>query len=316
MIDPLVPVVGQSDIQAEGGLAGFLASYGLDVVVTGHWWADLTIGYMQDDQVDPVPWVVVMHGCHESVLENPDSFPGHTDHFARAEKFSAHWVWTADKNRRLFDDGVVRPRAQSQIINGFEPVVPSGMGRDEMGLPADAVVFTLASRAIESKGWLVSVEAFKKARKALIGDGAAADQIRAMGPIDGLSMIPHTNRLADYIAASDVCLLPSWFVGESLPLTLLEFLAQGKPAVVSDIGSCAWAIGEGSPAGPAGLVVPRGPDGTVRPDDLAEAMIRLARDEDFRRSLDSVAHIAFEKFSMDQMIEGYSHVFQRTLAPK
>ena len=201
------------------------------------------------------------------------------------------------------------------------------MGRDEMGLSADAVsLLTLASRAIKSKGWLVSVEAFKTARKALkgkcdlrlqlIGDGPAADQIRAMGPIDGLSMIPHTNRLADYIAASDVCLLPSWFIGKSLPLTLLEFLAQGKPAVVSDIGSCPWAIGEGSPRGAVGLVVLRGPDGTVRPADLSVAMIRLAEDEDFRASLDTLALTAFSKFDMGQMIDRYAHVFASSIAAR
>jgi glycosyltransferase involved in cell wall biosynthesis len=317
-IDPMIPVIGPEDIQAEGGLAQVLENYGLDVVLTGHWWADLAVGRLQDEATDPVPWVVVMHGCHESVLESPDSFPGYTDHLARAQKFCSHWVWTADKNRRLFDEGHVVPRGQTQIINGFEPVAPSSLGRADLGLPGDAVVFSLASRAIESKGWFVTLEAFSAAKQALagevdirlqlIGDGPAAEQIRGMDPVKGVTMIPHTDRLADYIAASDVCLLPSWFVGESLPLVLIEFLAQGKPAIVSDIGACGWAIGEGSEAGPAGVVLKRGPDGSVRVDTLSAAMIKLARDKELRRTLADRAPKAFTKFSMDAMVDSYAAV--------
>jgi glycosyltransferase involved in cell wall biosynthesis len=317
-IDPMIPIIGPADVEAEGGLAEFCEAYGLDVVMTGHWWADVVIGRLQDDATNPVPWVVVMHGCHESVLGSPESFPGHLDHFARAERYCSYWVWTADKNRKLFDEGHLVPRAEKQIINGFEPVAPSGLRRADLGLPQDAIVFSLASRAIQSKGWLVTLEAFKAARRALagsvdirlqlIGDGPAAEQIRDMGPIDGVTMVRHTDRLADYIAASDVCLLPSWFVGESLPLVLIEFLAQGKPAVVSDIGSCAWAIGEGSPMGPAGLVVQRSADGTVAMADLMAALIRIAMDGELRKTCGDRADAAFLKFSMDEMVDSYAAV--------
>ncbi len=323
-IDPMIPVVGPEQVHAEGGLSGFMAAYGLDVVATGHWWADLAVGHMQAEESSPVPWVIVMHGCYKSVLESPDSFPGYADHLSRAQAHAAHWVWTADKNKKLFDDRHVDPRAQSQIINGFQPVMPSGLARSDIGLPDDAVVFTLASRALESKGWLVSVQAFKTVRERLagvrdvrlqlIGDGPAAEQVRKAGPIDGVTLVAHTNRLADYIAASDVCLLPSWFVGESLPLTLLEFLAQGKPAVISDIGACGWAIGEGTSSGPAGIVVPRSSDGTVQADCLASAMLQMAKDPSLLETLSGRAEHAFVKFSMDEMIEKYAEVLERAVA--
>ncbi|MGV3580259.1 glycosyltransferase [Brevundimonas sp.] len=323
-IDPLVPVVGPGDIEAEGGLNGFLAAYGLDVVLTGHWWADLAMGHLQAREETPAPWAIVMHGCYESVLDSADSFPGYEEHLARAEQFSAHWVWTAPKNRQLFEQGRVRPRLESQIVNGFEPVAPGDMKREDMGLPDDAIVFTIASRALESKGWLVALEAFmtirerlrglRDVRLLLIGDGPAAEEIRGVGSIEGVTMVAHTDRLADYIAATDVFLLPSWFVGESLPLTLLEFLAQGKPAVVSDIGMCGWAIGEGSPAGPAGIVVARQGDGTVRASDLASAMMRLAEDAELRKILASRTDAAFLKFNMDDMIDSYDQVLRGAIA--
>jgi glycosyltransferase involved in cell wall biosynthesis len=294
-----------------------MKDWGLDLTISGHWWADVAIGEMISGLTSPPPWTIVMHGCYENVLANPGAFGMFEDHIKRANQHCNHWIWTADKNKRIFEEGYIEPRAYSHITNGFAPVSPVRLKRLDLGINEDALVFTLASRAIESKGWSVALEAFKHLRSStkedihllLIGDGPAREAIRGEIPA-GLHLIKHTSKLADYINISDVCLLPSWFEGESLPLVVIEFLAQSKPAIVSDIGMCRWAIAEGTNGSTAGFVVPRDSrTGRVLPSTLAEAMRHFVTDPQLKRDLGSAAASAFQKFNMETMIASYRDVF-------
>jgi glycosyltransferase involved in cell wall biosynthesis len=259
-----------------------------------------------------------MHGCYENVLGNKKMFPTADDDFRRAEKYCDHWVWTAEKNKIVFRNGHINPKATSHIVNGFSPVYDFRLKRSDLNISDESLVFTIASRAIESKGWGASLSAFEILKEKysadadihllMIGDGPESEAIRLQPPISGVHLINHTSRLADFINISDVCLLPSWFPGESLPLVLLEFLAQGKPAIVSDIGMCPWAIGEGTLEPPAGFVVPRGASGRVAYEALASAMEKFIIDPRLRETLRPTALEAFKKFDMDQMIAAYQEL--------
>lgn len=315
-LDPMVPYVSASDI-SEVGLSAFLADWGLDTIVTGHWWADKTVGgWLDEDRSIKARWAIVMHGCHENVLEHSVSFPAYREDLKRMETRAQLWIWTADKNRRLFQEGHVKPKAQTHIVSGFQPMEPSSISRERLGLPDDAVIFTLASRAIEEKGWYAALEAFLQVRAdpevksdirlLLIGDGPAAVEIGERGPIPGVHLVPHTDRLADFIHASDVCLLPSWFAGESMPLVVIEFLAQGKPAIVSDIGMCSWLITDTDTQEKAGFVLHRdGPDGSVKVEDLAAVIRASVLDSDVLERLSGVAVGAFGKFGLKRMVDEY-----------
>jgi glycosyltransferase involved in cell wall biosynthesis len=314
-LSPEVAVVTARDVEAAGGLENFMDDWGLELAISGHWWGDRAISRMIADSSRKIPWFTVMHGCHENVLSSPKSFPTMREDFARAEKYCDHWIWTAEKNKKVFSDGHVKPKSTSHIVNGFTPVSQFRLERAELGIAEDALVFTIASRAIESKGWNAALAAFQDLRKAngqkadihllMIGDGPASDAIRSKPEIPGVHLVRHTSRLADFIHISDVCLLPSWFAGESLPLVLIEFLAQGKPAIVSDIGMCSWAIGEGTQARAAGMVVARDKTGKVPQKDLANAMDRFVADPHLKDELKSAAEEAFKKFDMDNMIYAY-----------
>jgi len=322
-LSPEVPVIRHDEIQAVG-LKQFMADWGLDLVVTGHWWADSFIASRFEQEGKTLPWVVVMHGCYENVLSNWDAFPDARDAFARAGQFCDHWVWLAPKNRQVFEEGHIAPGREKNIVTGYEPVPLAGLKRNDIGIPEDALVFTLVSRAIEEKGWGVAVEAFRQLRAegtqgrdvrlVLIGDGPVADSLRPGAQHEGVHLVRHTTRVADYMHLSDVCLLPSWFSGESLPLVLIEFLAHGKPAVVSDIGMSPWAIDAEGGGSPAGVVVGRnGEGGAVTPQDLKAAMRRFVDDPGLSAALAPAAHRAFAKFDFQRMLTEYRQVFEDVL---
>ncbi|WAC28118.1 glycosyltransferase [Ancylobacter sp. SL191] len=315
-IAPDVPVLSAAEIEARG-LPAIMRDYNLERVVTGHWWADRWMARTMDALADSErpPWTVIMHGCHENVLDNLEEFDDHQEVFTAAERHVALWVWTAAKNKRVFSQGYVTPRATVNITNGFTAVSTRPLARQSLGIPDDAVVFTLASRAIASKGWLVAMEAFAwlrqhvpnsdRAHLLLIGDGPVASEIDAMPLPDGVHRVAHTSRLADYIALSDVGLLPSWFPGESMPLVLIEFLAQGKPVIASDIGNCPWVLSSGEGKQIAGIVVERNAEGVVTAESLAAAMRLFLDDELASRQMARAATEAFAKFSFDAMIDSY-----------
>ena len=88
---------------------------------------------------------------------------------------------------------------------------------------------------------------------------------------------------------------------EGLCLSLLEALAHGLPAVVTDVGDSRMALGEPS----AGIVVPPGDA-----DALAAAISSLASDPGRRIALGRAARSRFlERFSIERMVSGYQGLY-------
>jgi glycosyltransferase involved in cell wall biosynthesis len=324
MLDRSIPLVSPEEFSSQG-LADLMGEWNIDAVLTGHWWADRAVGQKLATMRERPPWIIVMHGCYESVLESRDGFEDREEAFERAERLCDCWVWTAEKNLRLFEAGRVRPKRTENIVNGFVPVDTSPILRAALGIPTEGTLFMLASRAIEEKGWRVAIDALSKVRSRLtgpnaphlllIGDGEVFEELSARKSLpDGVHLAGFTDRLADYIATADVGLLPSWFSGESMPLVIIEFLAQGKPAIVSDAGMCAWMVTDGTRGQPAGLVVPRSEkSGRVEVAELAAAMETLASSEALRGEMAQSARVAFEKFDMKWMLDRYEAVLRDVL---
>ena len=85
------------------------------------------------------------------------------------------------------------------------------------------------------------------------------------------------------LAGSDVFTLSSRH--EGLPISLLEAMALGLPPVVTAVGANAVGVADKVVTdGVTGVVVEPG-----RPDLLAGAYVRLARDDDLRRRLGDAA---------------------------
>lgn len=120
-----------------------------------------------------------------------------------------------------------------------------------------------------------------------IGQGPLEDELRrllgtfALG--DRFVMLGYHEDPAEVLAGSDVFTLSSRH--EGLPISLLEAMTLGLPPVVTAVGANA----RGSPD----PVVTDGRDGVVvdpgRPELLAAAYVRLARDPDLRRQLGDAA---------------------------
>ena len=99
--------------------------------------------------------------------------------------------------------------------------------------------------------------------------------------IMGIPDVEFTGRVdvKEYYGRMDMTILSS--ISEGQPLTILESFAAHKPVIATDVGNCRGLIlGEKDDYGPAGIVVR-----IMHVEELAQAMIYLARDEELRRQL-------------------------------
>ena len=136
-------------------------------------------------------------------------------------------------------------------------------------------------------------------RLALVGDGPLAgelqQQARKLGVADSIDWVGHVSDPFPYLRGARLFVMTSRF--EGTPNALLEAMACGLPAVVSDAspGPCEM-IGSGDDA--AGLIVP-----VEDASATADAILHLARDEMLRRRFGLAARERARAHDADHAID-------------
>lgn len=307
LVDAGVPLLQLPDLTST--VPEIVTTFGIDLIQTSIWWSEKLVHGVKK-QLPDVAWVTSMHGCHETILDQLETDPTFMQCAAEMIDLVDHWVYTADKNLALFER-IGMPRNCSRIPNGTEKKCPRTVLRSELGLREDALILCLASRAIESKGWIEAVKAVENLNKnnfpvdlMLIGEGPMADKFEVSRP-EHIHLYGQVDNLEDFIAVSDVGILPSYFVGESMPLVLLEMMAQGKPIIASDVGEIGNLL-----AGEAGIALPLASNGKVDPDEIAAAIERLS-DDDTRKEMGANALRRYDaEYSIEKMLDRYEAVYR------
>jgi glycosyltransferase involved in cell wall biosynthesis len=199
-------------------------------------------------------------------------------------------------------------------------VVPNGLDTDRfrpdpqareritarLGLRAEVPLLVTASRLEFEKGIHVALGAAARLRErhrdvhlVVSGRGRHEHTLRQRASALGLDgavtftgLLDHGD-LADLLAASDVCMLPS-LRPEGLPLVAVEAQACGVPVVASHVDGTDAAVADGV----TGFLVPRG-----SPDDLARALETLLDDSGRREQMGRAARArAVERFDQAAMV--------------
>lgn len=162
--------------------------------------------------------------------------------------------------------------AQQHEELGFDPskrfIIPNGIDCDEFqpradarsrlcstfGIPTDRLIIGNIARAHPMKNH----EGFARTVARLYHDGynvhgliigagheegAARRVARELGIDDRLATPGPRSDIADLLPGLDVFLLSSAW-GEAFPLSVAEAMASGVPAVATDVGDCAWLVGD------------------------------------------------------------------------
>ncbi len=298
------------------GSRKFFDSHQFDIIHTHYQGVDRWIS--QVCRSNSIPYVVTLHGSHEMV----DLDEG----FARDLAATVdHWVYTADKNLRIFDHVKDSNAPVTKLRNAVPDVSRAfSVARSALAPERDAVLFGLASRALRVKGWEIAIHALEAIREraanrpvylALCGDGAEHDElIRLHGDRPGVRFLGYQSEVTAFYRLCDCCILPTRFPGESFPFTLIESLKAGTPIVATDVGEIRRVV-QPDHHHAAGIVVPPLAD-DHRFTDLITAAMEAMLDDDRRAAWAEAALSLGKSYSFQRLTSQYEKIYSSILAAR
>lgn len=196
-------------------------------------------------------------------------------------------------------------------VPALVPTTDRQQMRESLGLAPEDRVFCISGRISREKGFdilaqtvqLLAQRGLQNWKLLVIGDGAYRQEfeqaVRPQLEAGCVIMVGQTDRVADYLAASDGFVFPSYH--ENLSIALLEAGASGLACVVSDVGGNPEIIQNGI----NGIVVP-----AQTAQCYADAMETLLRDSGLMRRYQQAARQDIrERFSQEKMTERIRSVY-------
>lgn len=248
-----------------------IQSWNIDVVNSHLWWADRLVAKLRERI--PFTWVVSLHGCYEFLLDHPRLDAQF--HALAATVFRLANGLTCASPKNLDIVGVTGKNAFMeirQLNHGYAPQ-DVGVRRPQPG----RLTCVMVARGIPEKGWdsaIAALDALDAARPGqcrliLVGGSEYLTALEARhAHKDYLDFRGYQQNPAASIREADVAILPTRFVSESLPLSLMECLHYGLPVIATDVGDIGNMLGQGGL--PAGLLLPLDED----PDRMAVALAK------------------------------------------
>jgi glycosyltransferase involved in cell wall biosynthesis len=209
------------------------------------------------------------------------------------------------------------PRRRIKVIhNGIDleklnPPVDLAAKRREFGISEDSHVLGTAARLEEIKNLPMMLRVFKHVSMQrpdtvllIAGEGSQTGKLKEMAAEFGIAekvrFVGLRFDLSEIYKLMDVFLLTSFT--EGISVTLLEAMASGVPAVVTDVGGNTEVV----VIGETGYVVPLDDD-----EAMVGKILRLLRDPELAKSFGACAQQrAKERFSFSGMISGYEGCYR------
>ncbi|MNI23131.1 Glycosyl transferases group 1 [compost metagenome] len=190
-----------------------------------------------------------------------------------------------------------------------------------MGIKNNEFVFGLVSRAIKEKGWEESIRAIirlnsernERSHLIIVGAGEYAsslqDKYKEYDYIHFIMDLTEQSEWIGWVKVFDVALLPTYFVSESLPNSIIEYLAYEKPVIATNIGEIKHMIYSEETNEYAGILLELNSESTVEVDDLLNAMKTMVTNEEIYLQFKNNTKILFKQFTMKNFASEYFDTF-------
>ena len=228
--------------------------------------------------------------------------------YSLASRLCARVVGVCRATSENLSNAPLADRARiSTIYNGAAPPAASGSGEPH---PNGKFTFVTVARLALPKDHDTLLRAFAKARQTapeialwIVGDGerrAALEKLSAELMLgQSLTFWGERHNPGDFLRHANVFVLSS--LSEGVPMSLLEAMSAGLPAIVSDVGGMAEVARQAD----AGPVVPCG-----NVPELAAAMRSCASAPDGMRSIGARVQAYYRcHFTLEIMAESYFQLY-------
>ncbi len=298
------------------GVDAMLERFGIELVHSHHASVDHFFAMGRLRTRESTRHVITTHGMYEAM--DREIFA--TNVVRMAPKID-RWVYIADKNLPPFEErGLFSKDRFTKIGNGMFRPDSRAVERRDLGIEADAFVICLASRALKEKGWREAIKMTEQARRqsgrsvhlVLLGDGPVYEDLLSDGVPEFVHLMGFQQNAFDYYAMADAGVLPTWFQGESFPLTVIECLMAGRPVIASDVGETRNML-TAEDGEVAGYLVSL-EDGRFPVSVAADHLAELVSDQALYKRKQALAVAIAPRFDMNRVLDDYGAVYSEVLS--
>ena len=203
---------------------------------------------------------------------------------------------------------LARKKKIVKVYNGAAAVERVGIA--DLGKRGFTLVFIGRLAAVKDLGTLLRAVGLAKGRVPglefwIVGDGPVRGSLeelaRELHVADQVRFWGQRMDTARFFSAADAFAMSS--VSEGLPMSLLQAMSLGVPAVLTDVGGMAEVVRRSG----SGLLAPVGDSAA-----MAEAIVRLSEDAELRAEFSKRAKAAYEaEFTLERMDAGYMGLYRR-----
>lgn len=111
-----------------------------------------------------------------------------------------------------------------------------------------------------------------------------------------------------WVKVFDVALLPTYFISESLPNSVIEYLAYDKPVISTNIGEIRYMIQSQEENKSAGILLELN-QGIVNVDDIVDAMKVMTNEPEKFLEYKENTSVLFKQFTMHNFASRYYDYF-------
>jgi glycosyltransferase involved in cell wall biosynthesis len=253
-------------------------------------------------------FVLTLHGHYELLKsENLTLFKAS---ITQVVNFVDELIYLSDEQLNNFKLAGFDTQKATRILNGFEIEKSVSMPSDFNKNFNTPLSLMIHSRAIPEKGWKEAIEAFFILKKkgynimlTLVGTGEQYGALKEQFSHPDLLFVGFSNDVFEHIRTADIGLLPSYFYGESLPNSIVEYLSFGIPVVASNIGAIAQMLKVNDDL--AGDLIETSKGIPVKSEVLSTIIEKYIIDKNYLSFKRKLAFEAFRKFEMTHCIEAY-----------
>lgn len=275
-----------------------------------------------------IPYIAIIHCVAAEWVEQ---FASHLNKLPQVYERAVTVITVSQQNLSLLRKSFGLRDNRGQVIyngrpslffNSSDPWARQRL-REEMRIPAEAVVAFTSGRMEIVKGYQYQLSAIQYLRQSeawpflhfvWAGAGTIENNLRAaverLGVSNKVRFLGERADIPALLDAADLFILPSQF--EGMPLSIMEAMAKGLPVIATSVGGIPEELGVSGKLLPDPKVDPQA---TIK--SLADTIKIWARDAELRLSIGKACKKrAKNMFRAEQMLKKYTEIIEGVLAFK